>query len=200
MRRNAKLAAVAASTALLWAAGCGGSDEEEPEPGIPRDAAERLSRELDLVQERIDVTREQSEPGSCRDVELKSYPDIQEIVEGLPDDTDPDVRRALERSIDRLKELTDSECRELTEEIEQRQEETTPEPTPPPAPAPTPTPEPPRTETQPEEEPPPDEKKPDKDGDQQDDGDGDGGGQGPDGQGPPGQGGGGQPAPPAQGE
>ena len=194
IRPRAQLLALLAGTTLLVAPGCG-SDEEEPGPGIPREAAAQLSRELDLVQERVDVTRERSAPGSCRDVESKSYPDIERIVEGLPDDTDPDVRRALERSIDRLKELTESECADLIEEIEKRREETTPPVAPPPQP------EPPPEQTQPETQPPetqPEEKDPkneEKDEDK-DQGEGNGdGGLGPPGQGPPGQDGGGQPAP-----
>lgn len=196
IRARAPLAALMAGAVLLAGAGCG-SEDEEPGPGIPRAAANQLSRELDLVQERIDVTREQSAPGSCNDIESKSYPDIQRILEALPGDTDPDVRRALERSIDRLKELTEAECSELVEEIEKRQDEAPPPvTTPPPAPAPVPTtPQPTETEEQPKEK----EKEKDKEQEQQpDEGDGEnGGGGGPGGQGPPGQGGGGQPAPPA---
>ena len=193
IRPHAQLAALAACAALLAGAGCG-SDEEEPGLGVPRAAAERLSAELDLVQQRIDGTREKSAPGSCRDIDSKSYPDIQEIIDGLPADTDPDVRRALEQSIDRLKELTEDECRELIDEIERRRQESTPEVTPPPAPVqPEPTPEPTPTETQPEEK--PEDEKPKKDEEQ----DG-GGGIGPNGQGPPGQDGGGQPAPPPEGD
>ncbi|MDQ4049089.1 MAG: hypothetical protein M3131_06890 [Actinomycetota bacterium] len=190
IRPPAQLTALVAGAALVPSVGCG-SEEEKPGPGIPRTAADQLRRELDLVQERIDVTREQSKPGSCRDVDSKSYPDMQEILAGLPGDTDPDVRRALERSIDRLKELTESECSELIEEIEKRREESPPQVTPPPAPVqPEPAPEPTPTETQPQEK-EPKEKKPKKD-DDKDNGDG---GVGPNDQGPPGQGGGGQPAP-----
>ncbi len=197
-RARALLAALLAGAVLLAGGGCG-SEEEEPGPGIPRAAADQLTRELDLVQERIDVTRERSAPGACNDVQSKSYPDIQRILDALPDDTDPEVRRALERSIDRLKELADSECSELVQEIEEREEETpAPLPTTPPAPVQPPqtTPEP--TETKPKErkpKPKDEEKKPEEpEQDGQDKGDG---GAGPNGQGPPGQGGGGQPAPPA---
>ncbi len=197
IRLRAQLAALAVGAALLAGVGCGSDEEEEPAPGIPRAAAQALSRELDLIEARIDVTREQSKPGSCGDIESKSYPDIQRILAGIPDDTDPDVRRALEGSIDRLKELADSECSQLVQEIEEREEDApAPLPTPPPAPVQPPqtTPEP--AEPKPKEEKPKDEEKkpeePEQDG--QDKGDG---GVGPDGQGPPGQGGGGQPAPPA---
>ena len=196
IRPRAQLAALVACAALIAGPGCG-SDEEEAGPGVPRAAAEQLRAELDLVQRRIDGTREMSAPGSCRDIELKSYPDIQEIIDGLPADTDPDVRRALEESIDRLRELTESECSELIDEIERREEDSAPDVTPPPAPVqPEPTPEPTPTQTTPrEEEEKPEQEKPKKDDDQDD-----GGGIGPNGQGPPGQDGGGQPAPPPQGE
>ena len=198
IRLRAQLAALGVGATLLAGVGCGSDEEEEPAPGVPRAAAQALTRELDLLQERIDVTREQSKPGSCGDIELKSYPDIQRILDGIPDDTDPDVRRALERSIDRLKELADSECSELVQEIEEREEEApAPVPTTPPAPVQPPqtTPEP--TETQPKKPKPKDEEKEPEEPEQ--DGQDKGGGVGPDGQGPPGQGGGGQPAPPSGG-
>jgi hypothetical protein len=193
IRRRTQIVALVTGAALLAAVGCG-SEEEGAEPGIPRGAAEQLSRELDLVQERVDVTREQSEPGSCGDVESKSYPDIERILDGLPDDTDPDVRRALDRSVDRLRELTDEECSRLVEEIEERRRETAPPATtPPPAPV-QPEPGPPETETDDQrEEEPKEEEKPNDD--EREDGLG-----GPNGQGPPGQDGGGLPAPPPQGD
>ena len=196
IRPRAQLSALLAGVALLTGAACG-SDEEEPAKGIPASATAALNRELDLVQERIDVTREQSEPGSCRDVDSKSYPDIQKILDDLPEDTDADIRRALERSIDRLKELTESECSQLIEEIEKRQEEAPPPVTTPQVPAqPETPPQETQPETAPEEEKPKQDKEPKQD-EGQDEGDG---GNGPTGQGPPGQGGGGQPAPPADGD
>lgn len=184
-RRHRQLAALAVCAALL-PAGCG-SDDEEPAPGVPRQTAEQLSRELDLLQERLDVTRRDGKIGSCDDIDGKSYPDIRLLVEGLPADTDPEVRRALGRGLDRLKELTESECEQLAREIRER-EEATPEPTPPPAPVPPPTTPPEQTETDKDD----DEK--DKEKPKKEEGDGTGG-VGPDDQDPPGQGGGGQPAP-----
>lgn len=191
--RRRQLAALAAGAALLGGIGCG-SEEEEPAPGIPRSAADALSRELDLVQERLDVTRDQGQIGSCNDIDSKSYPDIERLVSGLPADTDADVRRALQRSVDRLKELTESECSELAKKIEERRKETTPEvTTPPPAPVqPQTTPEPPETDEEPEEK--PKEKGPKKEKGQND------GGTSPQNPNAPGQNGGGQPAPAPEGE
>ena len=170
----------------MAAAGCGSDDESGP--GIPSTSAAQLSRELDLLRTRIDVTRERSAPGSCKDIETKSYPDIQRILDGLPDDTDSDVRGALEDSIDRLKELADSECSDLIEDIEQRREETTPEVTTPP-PVQTQTTPPPETQT---ETTPPQETTEEQPQEDQQNGNGNGNGNGQDN----GQSGG-QPAPPA---
>lgn len=195
--RHRQLAALAAGVALLAAAGCG-SDDEETAPGIPRASAQQLRRELDLVQDRLDVTRRDGPIGSCNDIDAKSYRDIRALIEGLPDDTDPEVRRALEQSIERLKELTDAECEQLATEIRDRREATTPEPTPQPPPI--------QTETTPEQtdtqETVPDEKKPKKPKKPKDNGNGDDGGDDPQPGGTevPGTGGGGQIAPPAEGD
>ena len=190
--RRRQLAALAAGLALLAWSGCG-SEEEEPARGIPRATADALSRELDLVQERLDVTRDRGAIGSCNDIDLKSYPSIERLVEGLPADTDAEVRRALERSVDRLRELTDSECSELAKQIEERREETTPQVAPPPAPVqPQTTPEQTETEKEPKEE-KSDEKKPKQEKQQNE------GGTAPQDQTPSGQNGG-QPAPAPEGE
>lgn len=181
--------ALAAAIALLAPVGCG-SEADEPGPGVPRATADALARELDLVDERLEVTRQRGEIGACNDIESKSYPDIERLVEGLPQDTDEDVRGALEQSIDRLRELTESECSELADRIKRR-EETTPTVTTPPPPPVQPqqtTPEQTVTEEEPQEK--TTEEKPEKPKQN--------GGTSPQDKSNPGKGGGGQPAPPPE--
>jgi len=184
-RRSRHLAVLLAGAAVVVGIGCG-SEEKKAGPGVPKETATQLVTELDLVQKRIDATRENGTIGSCGDVDAKSYPDIQRIVEGLPQDTDPDVRSALEQSIAQLKKLTEAECSDLAREIKDQEETVPDQVVPPPVTPPQPTtPEP--TETEPA---PPEEKKPGKEKEPKDNGNG----QNPGGIGVPGEGGG-QPAP-----
>jgi hypothetical protein len=167
--------------ALLGAAvaisGCGGDDEGEP---IPADAAAALEAELDGVQARID----NGSAGACNDIlEGERGPNlerVQQLLDGLPDDVDPDVRSALEDSFDRLWELVQEDCEEKAREEQSQQE---PEPEPEPTPTETETePEAPPTDTapvptEPDEAPLPPEGDGDNDGELP--GEGNGGGVGP---------------------
>ena len=165
--------------AALAISGCGGDDEGEP---IPADAAAALEAELDGVQARID----NGSAGACNDIlEGERGPNlerVQQLLDGLPDDVDPDVRSALEDSFDRLWELVQEDCDEKAQEEESQQE---PEPEPEPTPTETETetePEPPPTDTapvptEPEEAPLPPEGDGDNDGELP--GEGNGGGVGP---------------------
>jgi hypothetical protein len=165
--------------AALAIAGCGGDDEGEP---IPAQTAQALEAELDGVQARID----NGSSGACNDIlEGDRGPNlerVQQLIDGLPEDVDPDVRSALEDSFDRLWELVQQDCDDKAQEEESEREEPEPEPEPTPTetePAPeTPT----ETETaplptDPEETPLP----PEGDGDNNGElpGEGNGGGVGP---------------------
>jgi hypothetical protein len=132
------LALIGAGLAI---AGCGGDEEGEP---IPAQTAQALEAELDGVQARID----NGSAGACNDIlEGDRGPNlerVQQLIDGLPEDVDPDVRSALEDSFDRLWELVEQDCDEKAQEEEsERQEEPEPEPEPTP------------TETEPEPEPTP---------------------------------------------
>ena len=169
------------AAALL--AGCGSSDEERG-PGIPSDLVQKITRQLDLVRDRIDVTRDTDKIGSCNDIELKSIPDIERLIAEAPEDTDQEIVDALEQGIVRLRELASQECSDLEDQIDQNTD-TAPEETQPQETVTETVPEettPPETETQPQETTPQDPQ-----------------GRGPEDQGPPGQGGGGA-APPSDGE
>jgi len=170
--------------AAILLAGCGSGDDERG-PGVPSDLARQIAAQLDLVQDRIDVTRDTDKIGSCNDIELKSAPDIDRLIALLPEDTDPEIVDTLEQGVARLRELASQECSDLEGRIDQNTDttpaETVPEET---APEETDT-QPPETipETVPEEEATPGGGKEKKDKDN-------GGGAVP-----PGQGGGGAPAP-----
>ena len=172
--------------AAALVAGCG-SDDDEPGPGIPSDLVRQISTQLDLIQDRLDVTRDTDKIGSCNDIELKSIPDIETLMTGIPDDTDPEIVDALEQGIARLRELASQECSDLEDQIGQ-ETETTPEET---------TPQETVTETVPPETTPeetntePQQTTPQDNGSQ---------GRGPQGEGPPGQGGGGTVPPADEGD
>jgi hypothetical protein len=164
-----RVAALAALTATLAAAGCGGGE------AIPADRSQALLAELGQVSPRV---RE----GECERLERGTLRRLERQVAALPADTDEQVRARLDEGLDRLSSLVARDCEEKPD----------PEPTPtapvvpaPVAPAPAP------QQEAPEEEKPEEEKeKPEKDGDDGGGRDGGGGGRGRDG------GGGGDPCPP----
>jgi hypothetical protein len=111
--------------ACLAAAGCG-SDDEGGKP-IPADTAAALETQLDGVQARLDNGTE----GACKDIlEGTRGPNrdaVQQLLDGLPSDVDPDVRDALEQSFDNLWSLVESKCEDLQAD-EPTQTQTQPEP------------------------------------------------------------------------
>jgi hypothetical protein len=115
--------------ACLATAGCG-SDDERGKP-VPADTAAALESQLDGVQARLDNGTE----GACKDIlEGTRGPNrdaVQQLLEGLPNDVDPDVRDALEQSFDNLWSLVESKCQDLrADEPTQTQTQTQPEPEP----------------------------------------------------------------------
>jgi hypothetical protein len=113
---------VAAAAALL--AGCG-SDDDERGPGIPPDAVSAIEQRLDEIQRRFDDATENDNVGACNDIESDSIRSINQTVSGLPSDVDPDVRDALEASLERLRQLTEEGCAG----VEPAETDTTPEET-----------------------------------------------------------------------
>ena len=106
--------ALAAVCAAVAAAGCG-SDEEQQGAPIPAETAAQLQQRLDVVERQFEVGG-----GACKDLLEETFPIIEDDLRALPEDLDPDVRRALEDSFNRLRELASSEC------DEEKGEETTP--------------------------------------------------------------------------
>jgi hypothetical protein len=90
------------------AAGCGG-DEENGEP-IPSDQAAALQGQLESIEARF-----QSGGGACADITGNADPNttaVRSVLDSLPENVDPDVRDALERSFERLFELVQEHCDE----------------------------------------------------------------------------------------
>jgi len=172
-----------AGVAVALPGGCGGSDEPEGK-GLPGATASELERRLDEIERRYREAVDNDNVGACDDIQNDSIPAVNQLVSGLPDDVDPDVRQAVEESFNRLEELTRSEC----SEVKPTETETEPEPLPTPTET---TPETTTEETEPEttpEEEKPEEKQKKKDKEDK----GNGGGALPPGLDPsqPGQGGG----------
>jgi hypothetical protein len=119
--------------ACLAVTACGADDEGEP---IPAKSAEVLLRQLDSIQARI----EEGSVGACEDV-LGSPTDpnvepVEQAIADLPTDVSQDVRTGLEDGFNRLFELIDERCADLSEEAEAGQETDTQTQTQPPPPPP----------------------------------------------------------------
>jgi hypothetical protein len=200
-RARRYLAALSIGAAMLGVAACGSSDKKEG-AALPRASVASISQRLDEVERRYESGTERNNAGACEDIENDSYKAIDATIQDLPDDVDPDVRKALEDSVARLKELTRDGCSNVKEEP--RKEDTTPQETVPQQTVPQET-APEQTDTQ---ETTPQETKPKKDKPKNENGNGNGNGNGndvtptqPGGTGTqPGSNGGGQPAPQADGQ
>jgi hypothetical protein len=100
--RLAKTTAVIACLAAAVLGGCGSSDDK----GKPIPAATRaeLDKRLDSVKGRFDFGG-----GACSDT-AQDKESVQKTIDSLPDDTDSDVKSALQDGFDRLFQLTDEQC------------------------------------------------------------------------------------------
>jgi len=131
--------ALAPLLAAALAAGCGGEEKGAP---LPRAQAASIVSNLDEIRRRMEAEN------ACGDIVEEDYPAIEAELARLPEDVDPDLRRALKDSVKRLRELTDEECQRIKEEKKAAR----PDPEPVPEPVPVPEPEPvPTTPTEPEE-------------------------------------------------
>lgn len=169
--RHATFAAVTAAAALA-VAGCGQS-KDKPGPGIPRATVAELDSRLTELDNRVAARV----TGACDDARREDIPAIRSAVAGLPSDTDPAVRRALEDSVRRLEQLFNSECSAIARKDSQT--DTTPTPTetvtPPPQTVQTVTAPPPATQTTPTPTTTTPAKKPKKNGKANGNGNGNGG-------------------------
>jgi hypothetical protein len=140
-RRTATLILVLAAG---LAVGCGSDEEPEGAP-IPQQAAADIESRLAEVERRMEAAG-----GACADIQNDTKPAVDQIIASLPSDVDPDVRDALQDSVDRLFELTDQECDEEKGQDTETQVDPLPEPETETETAPTET-----APTETEEEPPP---------------------------------------------
>jgi hypothetical protein len=145
-RRTATLILVLAAG---LAVGCGSDEEPEGAP-IPQQAAADIESRLAEVERRMEAAG-----GACADIQNDTKPAVDQIIASLPSDVDPDVRDALQDSVDRLFELTDQECDEEKGQDTETQVDPLPEPETETETAPTET-----APTETEEEPPPEEEEP----------------------------------------
>jgi len=129
MVRLPQLLAGLAATAAVAVAGCGGSDEPQGEK-LPASVSTALLKQLDSVSDRVaaDVA------GACDDIyapasEGGNIEPIDAALNSIPSDVDPEIRSALEQSIQRLEQLVDEECTEIRS-AEQDSQDTTDETTP----------------------------------------------------------------------
>lgn len=107
-------------------AACGGSDEPEGDP-LPADAVAQLQQRLDEIERRYQDAVENSNVGACEDIGNDSLPAVEDVIAGLPESVDPELRTAVDQSFARLAELTENECADI--EPEPVPEETVPEET-----------------------------------------------------------------------
>jgi hypothetical protein len=103
-------------------AGCGSDDEQKGAP-IPQQAASDIESRLAEVERRMDAGG-----GACDDIQNDTKPAVDQIVASLPSNVDPDVRDALQESVNHLFDLADEECD--TEKGQQTETAPAPEPEP----------------------------------------------------------------------
>ena len=87
----------------LLGVGCG-SDSEKGKP-IPSAQVAELEKQLNAVQRRFEAGG-----GACADISNLSEPAIRSALDQIPSSVDRKVRDALRQSIDRLFQLTASQC------------------------------------------------------------------------------------------
>ena len=111
---SARATAALALTLLGLAAGCGADDEGEP---IPRNFAVSIEHRLD----RLETAMRDGGASGCRQAtSLENQ--LQQIADSVPEDVDPEVRDALQRSLEHLFDLLARDC----ESADQTETETTP--------------------------------------------------------------------------
>jgi len=119
-----RLATLSLLLVTLALAACGGDDKGK---GLPSSTSSQLLGELTAVENRLD----QGSVGACEDVLDESVPAIQKRIDSLPEDTDSELRSALEESFTKLRTLSEQECDTRRQEAEDKTttSETTPPPT-----------------------------------------------------------------------
>jgi hypothetical protein len=123
VRRLIAITLLGALTALA-AAGCGSRDEGDPIPASIR-------RQLDVQLEEAQARLANGSPGACDDITNETGPDVDRILDRVPDSVDADVRDALNEGFGRLFELVSQRCNDLRDKQTETEPDTTEETTPP---------------------------------------------------------------------
>jgi hypothetical protein len=129
--RVSQLPCLLATVATLAVAGCG--DDEEPRgKRLPPEVTQTLMQQLESIGDRVAA----GVAGACDDIyssdpEVGNIAPIDATLSSIPSDVDPEIRSALEQSVERLTQLVDQECSEIRSS-EQEQEEPIEEEEPPP--------------------------------------------------------------------
>ncbi|HEU0019745.1 MAG TPA: hypothetical protein VFQ14_05580 [Thermoleophilaceae bacterium] len=130
IERASQLLCLLAALAALAVAGCGGDDEPQGEK-LPPEITKTLQQQLESVGDRVAA----GVSGACDDI-YSTDPDvgnigaIDEALGSIPQDVDPEIRSALDQSIQRLNQLVDQECGEIRAAEQDRQDTVTDETTP----------------------------------------------------------------------
>lgn len=126
--RLPQLLSLLVAVAALAVAGCGGDDEPEGEK-LPPDITQTLLRQLDSISDRVAA----GVAGACDDIysdDVGNIGPIDDALNSIPSDVDPEIRSALEQSIERLTQLVDQECDEIRSAEQDQQNTVTDEATP----------------------------------------------------------------------
>lgn len=121
--------ALAAAFALV-VAGCGDSEEPRGEK-LPPEVSQQLLQQLDSVSDRVAA----GVSGACDDIYASAADDgniepIDAALASVPTSVDPEIRSALEQSVERLKQLVDEECAQINADEQDGQDTITEETTP----------------------------------------------------------------------
>jgi hypothetical protein len=115
-----RLLALAGCIATLAVVGCGADEEKDPGAPIPTAQAQQLDSLLSEVQRRFDFG-----DGACADIQNKSQPSIEQVLNSIPQRVSADVRSTLADGFQRLFQLSREQC----DERRGQQTETTETPT-----------------------------------------------------------------------
>lgn len=129
--RSSQLLCLLAAVGALVLAGCG--DDEEPRgEKLPPQVTQTLQQQLESVGDRVAA----GVAGACDDIysgdpEVGNIEPIDAALRSIPADVDPELRAALEQSIERLTQLVDRECSAIRSSEQEEQDPTTEEEPPP---------------------------------------------------------------------
>jgi hypothetical protein len=127
MARPSQLPSLLAAIAALAVAGCG--DDEQPRgEKLPPQVTQTLQQQLESVGDRVAA----GVAGACDDIyssdpEVGNIEPIDAALSSIPSDVNPEIRTALEQSIERLTQLVDRECAAIRSAEQEEQDPITEE-------------------------------------------------------------------------